>query len=432
MIDDSYTWYQHEIDVQSYDSENVFLGKTDIDNILNNDFDSNNKYFYLKTDGPEELTKYKVWMILEDKSSSYISLFDEIIKGVYEGKKQELSAAGTDRISIYRYQLPSEKSPGRGMIIKADTKDFFSTNDIFYDLVEELNISKVDAKNSRAELKLSTQRDYKIMTYIACEALKQEGDLVFDGRFKMPLVDKRKKNNLENLCKRQDCSPYLYSEESLELVNSIEFSEKIVPLFYAVFGYQDIYTWTQNVEKLRILYKCVVEGQNQKLKSFLMREYVVLESAFRLRIDKYTDKDVMRKINGFDSMAKKIHGRLRTQYGADYKDVVSILEMLENRAFSSKITLGVMPSMINRLCKSLNKSDNPQADIVGKLSELSNIIDACSKNRNELMHGEIDSLFKVRQGNYLWVEYVTNFVRFKFCSEYALALLERILLSVAL
>jgi hypothetical protein len=75
LVDDANTWYQHKLDVKANDGEKKLFGESDVKAILNNKHLENEDYFYLKSDGPEQLTKYKIWMILEDRSSSYTDLF---------------------------------------------------------------------------------------------------------------------------------------------------------------------------------------------------------------------------------------------------------------------------------------------------------------------------------------------------------------------
>ena len=420
LVDHAYTWYQYEIDKKLSESAELSVHNFDVKKILKKDFGLDQKYIYLKSDGPKDATKYKIWLVVEDKSSSYTDLFNKVIESIYKKHRDKLISIGTDRISIYSYQM----STGNGLIIKADTKDFFTTNDIFYDVIEELNnITIASGETSR-----SRQRDYKIMTYIACEPLKKENDSLYSESCKSNHLRTRKQKCIENLCKLQDCSPHLFEEESLEYENSILFSNSLVPLFFLIFHYRDISIWTKNIEKLRILYKCIVENQNKKLKSFLMREYVKLESIFRDEIEDYFDQSYMRKINGFDSTAKEIEGRLKVKYeNVEHDDIVAILDILEkNHAFQSKITLGLIPRIINRLPRDLERSKLPK-DVKSKLNDVSKKISLCANDRNKLMHGEINNLFQQEDENLLWIVYIKNFVEFRFKSDDFLSLLVSIL-----
>lgn len=298
LIENLMPWYSREIE----DNGNVFtLSKADIDDILSNKIKDSLIYFYKQNH--RDIFSYKFWVIVEEPYSSNSGFYSQFNTKL-NGSKKIKDFDGTFNISLYSYMTSTK----RGFIFKANTNNFVMSCDKITALIHELSVDN----------------EYKISTYIARKQLKDDEDLVNFGKNPHVPIETRKRKILYNLLKSHDCNKLMFEDDADELDTLETYVDNLLPVFYDIFKYNK--DWCEKVRVSRNITKWVVEEKNSMIISFLLREYVTLESKCRGILDSIYVKNAS-KLKGVPGIARQIQN-IGNMSDDKYKEIESIIKKI--------------------------------------------------------------------------------------------------------
>jgi hypothetical protein len=306
---------------------------------------------------------------------------------------------GIEKISLYTYY----DADAKGVLLKGETANFMKSSERIISITERLK-----------------QLDARTVTYICSRPIKEEGNAISEPSGLGEPLEARRTSIIYNLLKSHDCHEGLFGSVPLGKSLSDRFIGLTARFAEQMFHYHS--QWWQMLRNLRFLYKWIVFGKNDQLLSFLMREYVAIEKNLRdilsgpaqaLQTDEQEQENRVR--------LKKICRK----FAIDELVLKPILDsvVVELRQ-DPELTLGTLPQLINRIARKLN--DETLAE---DLRLLSSKLQACAKNRNKLMHGEITDLCSSdgEAETYAWEDYYSNFLELALVLPHFLPLLKGII-----
>ncbi len=211
-------------------------------------------------------------------------------------------------------------------------------------------------------------------TCLCANKLVKESDELNPKQKSIPPLEIRKKPVIYNLLKSHDC----YTRRFANIENATAHHERIceilTPLIEGFLFYNK--AWWFTIDNLRKLYKWVVYQKNAPFKGFLMEQFVMFEKKYRNEIGPYVKKK----------------------------------QEIKNSKFE-EVTWGT----INRHLGELKEFSNFTSEEKQKVGDLGKIINACFKDRNDLMHGNTIYLFgEDKHGKGIWEGYVLHLVKLWF------------------
>jgi len=131
---------------------------------------------------------------------------------------------------------------------------------------------------------------------------------------------------------------------------------------------------------------------------------VKIEKRMRSVLSGYFEQNKY-EINGHNKTLAEIKNRFKISEAV----ASGILDVMKDKAFIQHITLGEVPSILNRICKNRALNDDDRV----KVRALSIMIEDSSRDRNLLAHGEVYDLFDGKD-RWLWEQYIKNYVKLYF------------------
>ncbi len=390
LIRNTNTWYERRLS-----DPIICLEKKEINAIISNDgfeavdFPPNKLKLLppaIKQNSDMSLgSSFKVWIFVD-----YSHAFREDALGLIEKNilSEENALKDINFVSFYRYHTNSKK----GIIIKADLDNLSTALDKMFELIH---------KDHPVDL------EYGSTTYISQSRIRDE---THDWRSNNERdITLRKEHCVYNLIIKHDCSKNNVVLQTTQ--NSIvdQYTKEVSNHFYLIFESFNSEDFDISVERLRILYKWVVFGNNRSLTSFFLNTYTKVEREFGSILEPHY-RSIKNNINGYNKAALVLQNMLEI----DKDKAKEILNKInkKQRIFSGFLTLGNIPFVLTDLKKRLDLDDSDKKILVNTIE----IVREMAQRRNPLAHGDISKIARGEDenGEYYWRSYLSNYVRYLF------------------
>jgi hypothetical protein len=322
----------------------------------------------------------KFFIFIEEPFAKRNYIFRKLQDDLISGQPEFLQ--GMDRISLYSYIA----TDGLGVLIKGEVgeaKQLTSTLLAFAERMKEYAI--------------------KTTTFVCAKTIKLD-ESALNSRLRQT---GREKEIFYNLVRSHDCYHACikdYGGEDAENRAS-RFEEIGAELNPQISLFRGEHWWVF-ISDLRLLYKWVAFGDTGKLLQKLGREYVKLDR----RLNEVLDAAFQRYQE--EKLRQKQIGLARTHRMNEQAIEKIIAALSSDLRMEKHCTLGAVPGCIEAFVK-IVETKKDQREV---LLEFSKTLRAAATDRDELMHGRIESeeLLKAEENNkrrWVWERFVQNYLK---------------------
>lgn len=417
LIDKTSTWYEREIESRG---KNEFLTtEEDAEDLLHHN--SPREQLTHKPADNHEMNRTRFIMFIELPYVQTNNLFEKLVTKIHD--PENVVYKSVNKLSIYSYYTPKN----RGVILKGETPE--GNNKAFSESSQDIIDISEDIKDYSA----------RTVTYICSKKLKDESD-GFSGSLIERSNDSKKKDSIYNLLISHDCrsdSIRRSGKDGEGIYIKDAFLEMCTKSYGLLFSYNKY--WYTNIKKVRDTFKWTIKKKDEPLVSSIIKEYISIEARLRTLLSKsflnlVTEKDQAKRL----SDSKKVAGKLKNQFTfneekyqiqaktqkeqksliLDYRTIEMILEnqnKIDGRTpdeLERAITFGTIPHLLGILVSKYKIAKETKEHLI--ISKLISLLNECSKNRNDLMHGNIFTICKVEDGEYLWKQFLPHYIEIVF------------------
>lgn len=361
--------------------------------------------FSFSPDDPSQ-TKTRFFILLKSSFPGNYGAFQKLKTILYEGEQKDLSKSMM--LSIYSFYTNEHK----GVLIKGQ-------------------IDAIGCKHSGMEKLQEIVREYgsDSITYISSEPILSEGDNI--GIYNDDvIVPARKQCAVYNLVKLHDCLKEEYENDSTQRHRAEMFIETLSSMYDLLANYNS--AWKSNIDNAKRIFRWVVKGRNEALKSFFALHYIETEKKLRDLYLKHGEKLVENRLQ--INPETRIRNIITSKVDKDVADQLAHKVISDKTLRRSKrdLTFGSFYHLISDTCKLCGNKHEWQVE-KAKIRELQEIVKACSECRNELFHGKVDNIFSTdtSKTQYLFQKYVKYYIQFSFTWPDAKLILIRCLSELA-
>lgn len=373
------TWYQREIEKRSewnscFSPENVLsaLQKGELPEVIQ---------FRLESPVTPGTTKF--FVIVEEPFGKTSDVFKLLQNDVRQEPPTFLR--GVQKVSLYAFSTDRF----RGILIKGETNDYHSVSERLVLFAKDLKLKEFAAQTT---------------TYFCAKVIKtEETEISRNSRNHASL---RKPELVYNLLKAHDCHEGQWRSDSKTHARSEAFKTIVANHFEYLFEQHP--KWWRQLNEIRRLYRWIVRKHDENLRGFLITQYIGLEKYFRTLFEPHPE--LWRD----NAKNPRVAGKMAKTLGKPQQEVLDALfEATKEEGGRDEFTLRNLRDCA-RAAKEIhaNEKTNKLIDQFSRLLEGQDGRAGLIRNRNDLMHGNVTSIFNETEPNELWTQFVDNYIQF--------------------